>query len=183
MGINLIGDEQSDRLTKSPLSMSTDHNYIHKGKAFTLSGKSSSVASGAQYVIKFTTPDDKYVHLRPTGWSSTANIGELRISQGSATSGGSSLTIYNRNHGSSKLPSVVAIGGATMTAEGTIKNYDSVGTGGTSTRAGGAGSGEANEIVLARNTVYTFTFANVGSATATVFYYDLFWYEEDEGLI
>jgi hypothetical protein len=70
-----------------------------------------------------------------------------------------------------------------MTVEGTIKLYGSAGIGGTATRAGGQGDGESNEIVLAQNTVYTFTFANVGSSTATVFYYDLFWYEEDEGVI
>lgn len=183
MGINLIGAEQRDRLTNAPLAISTDHNYIHRGKAFTLSGKTGSIAAGAQYVIRFTTPADKYVHLRPTSWASTANLGEFRISQGSTTSAGSALTAYNRNNISSKTSLVTILGGATMTVEGTSKLFDSVGIGGTSTRAGGAGGGEDNEIVLAQNTVYTFTFANVGATTATVFYYNLFWYEEDEGVI
>jgi hypothetical protein len=183
MGVNLIGSEQRDRLTLAPLSISTDHNYIHRGKAFTISGKTASVAAGAQHVIRFTTPADKYIHLRPTSWATTANLGEFRIAQGSTTSGGSAVTAYNRNHLSSLTPSATIIGGATMTVEGTIKLYDSCGIGGTSTRAGGAAGGEDNEIVLAPSTVYTFTFANVGATTATVFYFNLFWYEEDEGLI
>lgn len=183
MGINLIGSEQRDRLTLAPLSISTDHNYIHKGKAFTLSGKSGSIASGSQFVIKLETPADKYVHLRPTSWASTANLGELRIAQGSTTSGGSAGTPHNRNHNSTRTASVVVTTGATMTVEGTVKNYSSAGTGGTATRDGGSGPGENNEIVLDQSTVYTFTFANVGATTATIFYYDIFWYEEDEGVI
>lgn len=171
-----------DFFTGYPVYVSSDHAYIHQGKGFTLSGKTGSIAAGSQYVIKFTTPADKYIHLRPTGWSSTTNLGEFRIAQGSTTSAGSALTPYNRNHNSSKTSDATVLGGATMTVEGTVKLYDSVGTGGTSTRTGGSGSGEANEIVLDQSTIYTFTFANVGATTATVFYYDIFWYEEDAGV-
>lgn len=180
---NRIHSTQRDRLTSAPLAISTDHNYIHKGKAFTLSGKSGSIAAGSQFVIRLETSAGKYFHLRPTGWSSTANLGELRIAQGSTTTGGSAGTAYNRNHNSSQTSEATILLGATMGVEGTVKTIQSAGTGGTSTRTGGSGDGESNEIVLDQETVYTFTFANVGTTTATVFYYDIFWYEEDEGVI
>jgi hypothetical protein len=181
---NRIHSTQSDRLTGSPLSISTDHNYIHQGKGFTLCNKTGSITAGSQYVIKFQTPTDKYVHLRPTGWSTTANIGELTIAEGSTTSGGSAGTAYNRNHNSTKTPGVTITVGATMGTEGTIKFYQTAGVDGSgSTRSGGQGSGEDNELVLKQGTIYTFALKNIGSSTATIFYFDLFWYEEDEGLI
>lgn len=172
----------TDRFTGFGIGLSGDHNYIHRGKGFTVSGKTGSIAAGAQYVVRFVTPAAKYVHLRPTGWSTTANLGELRIAQGSTTTGGSLLTPYNKNHNSSAVSATVITGGATMGVEGTVKFIESAGLGGTATRAGGGSPGEQNEIVMLPSTVYTFTFANVGATTATVFYFDLFWYEEDEGV-
>ena len=179
-----VNEIHTDRLTDGLLNISTDHNYIHRGRAFTLSGKSGSVAAGAATTLSFRTPGaTKYVHWRPAVWSSTANLGELRIAQGSTFTGGSAATPYNRNHNSSRVSETVIKTGVTLSAEGTIKYYDTVGTGGTPTTRSGGGGGEANEIVMLPNTEYTLTFSNIGTTTATVFYWQLFWYEEDEGSI
>lgn len=178
-----IHESHTDRLTSAPLSMSTDHSYIHHGKAFTLSGKSGSVAAGSSATISFRTPATKYAHWRPAVWSSTANLGELRIAQGSTFSGGSAATVYNRNHNSSKVSGVVIKTGVSLTVEGTVKYYDTVGTGGNHTTRAGGGGGENHELVLKPDTEYTLTFSNIGATTATVFYWQLFWYEEDEGLV
>lgn len=178
-----IHENHTDRLTNATLSMSTDHNYIHRWKAFTLSGKSGSVAAGASTTISFRTPATKYAHWRPAVWSSTANLGELRIAQGSTFSGGSAATAYNRNHNATTTSGVVIKTGVTLTVEGTVKYYGTVGTGGTPTTRSGGGGGENHELVLKPDTEYTLTFSNIGSATATVFYWQLFWYEEDEGVV
>ena len=174
--------DQLDQFTGFPCVVQSDHAYIHQGKAFTLSGKSGSVAAGATFIISFQTPSNKYAHLRPSIISSTANLGELRIAEGSTFSSGSAATAYNRNYNSSKTSGITIKTGVTMTVEGTIKHYFCIGTGGNPSQNSGGGSGEANERVLKPSTDYTFRFENIGSSTATVFYYDIFWYEEESGV-
>jgi hypothetical protein len=71
---NRVHSTQRDSLTLAPITISTDHNYIHKGLAFTLSGKTGSVDAGASTTISFLTPANKYIHWRPAFWSSTATV-------------------------------------------------------------------------------------------------------------
>jgi hypothetical protein len=184
---NRIHTTQRDLLTGAPLGITTDHNYIHRGKAFTVSAKSGSVAAGASYIIYFKTPSTgKYIHLRPTSISTTANIVELTIAKDAVLSGttGTATTPINRNHLSSLTSQSTVKLGATLSNAGTVNYYTTAGSGGgVQSRSGGNGPGENNEIVLDQDTVYAFTATNIGASDATVIYIDLFWYEEDEGLI
>lgn len=172
-----------DKLTQFPIGMTGDHAYIHKGKGYTFSGNTGSLAAAATYTIALLTPNDgKYVHLRPTGLSSTANTLQMRIAEASIVTGGSAGTLRNRNRNIGRQASSVLTVGVTLSSEGTVLQFAQVGAGSNAANAtGGGNDGSAEEWVLKPNTVYTFRFENIGSVTATTGYFNMFFYEEDFG--
>lgn len=175
--------EQIDKFTGFPVVVQSDHAYIHQGIGFSLSGTTGSIAAAGTHSISFTTPPNSvYVHLRPTGLSSTANTLQARIAEKSVMSGGSAATPTNRNRNSKNTSLVTIATGATLTTEGTILQIAQVGSGTNAGNAtGGGADGSAEEWVLKPNTTYSIRFENVGAVTATVGYYNLFWYEESVG--
>jgi len=116
---NNPSDSAKDNFTGRQVFISSDHNYIHKGKGFTLSGKSGSIAAGSTFILSMDVPAGSYIHMRPTIWSSTANVGELRIAEGSTYSAGSGATPRNRNRNSLAISLATLKTGVTMTVEGT----------------------------------------------------------------
>jgi hypothetical protein len=174
-----LAELENEELTHYKATISSDHAYIHKGMAFTYAGNTGVLAAGATYALSFTTPTFKTIHLRPTGFYSTANAMELRIAEGSTVTGGSSGVAINRNR-DLKRPSKVLIGyGVTISAEGTILDYEYAGSQGAgANRNGGSGVPADEEIVLAKNTIYSVRIENIGATTASTGYYKLFWYEE-----
>lgn len=176
--------DQSDKFTGYPVGINGDHAYIHKGLAFSLSGTTGSLAAAATYSISFTTPaSGKYVHWRPSGISSTANTLQVRVAEASIMTGGSAAVPFNRNR-NSKNTSIATISiGATLSTEGSIFFYGQVGAGTNAANASGGGNnGSAEEWVLKPATTYSIRFENIGATTATVGYYNLFWYEEGSGV-
>jgi hypothetical protein len=141
------------------------------------------LAAGATYSAAFTTPANGiFVHLRPTGLSSTANSLQLRIAENSIVTGGTALVPRNRNRNSKNISHVSVVGGVTIATEGTILQYAQVGGGTNASNASGGGNdGSAEEWVLKPGTTYTFRFENIGASTATIGYWNMFWYEEGEG--
>ncbi len=176
--------DQIDRFTGFPVVVQSDHSYIHNGIGFNLSGTTGSLAAASTWSISFTTPgNSKYIHLRPTGLSSTANTLQCRIAESSIMSSGSVATPINRNRNSKNVSLVTIATGATLTSEGSnILQYAQVGAGTNAGNAtGGGADGSSEEWVLKPNTTYSIRFENVGSVTATVGYFNLFWYEESAG--
>jgi hypothetical protein len=177
-----IAPNQIDRFTGYQVNISSDHAYIHQGIGFTISSESPSVAAAATYAIALQIPDGVFVHLRPTKWSSTANIGELKMFEGSTFTGGSAITPVNHNRNSKNTTKVVATGGVTATNTNAILLFnETAGTGGGPASLSGGSGGQDEEWVLRPNRTYVFQFENIGATTATVFYYNFFWYEEVMG--
>ena len=176
---------QIDQFTKFPIVVQSDHAYIHDGIGYTISGATASIAAGASWTMVIETPllaSGKFIHFRPIGFSSTANIMEARIAESTTYSGGSAVTPWNRNRNSSIASACTVKTGVTITAEGAVKlGYFSAGTGGVTSRSGGVADGSAEEIVLKPGTTYSITFSNIGTTTATIGYYSIFWYEETAG--
>jgi hypothetical protein len=173
-----------DFFTNYPVTLSGDHTYIHQGKAFTISGKTGAIAPDGSYVIALTTPSTGYFHWRPVNWSSTANIAEMVIAKDAVVTAetGSELTARNRNHNSSKTSHITALGGVTLTDPGTDYYFETVGSGGgVQNRSGGSAGGADNEIVFDQSTTYAVKIKNIGTSTNTEVYYELFWYEEEQG--
>ena len=174
--------QQTDKFTGFPVFVTSDHAYIHQGIGYELSGTTGSIAAAGTYIVSLTTAVDTYVHLRPTGLSSTANTLQMRIAEESVASGGSVGTPRNKNRNSKRTSGVTVGLGVTLTTEGTILEYAQVGSGTSAGNAsGGSGDGSANEWVLKPGKTYSLRFENVGAVTATVGYYNMFWYEEKAG--
>lgn len=174
--------DQIDKFTGYPVTVSSDHTYIHQGIGFNLPVESTSVAAAGVYSVALQIPVGLFVHIRPTTWSSTANLGELKLFENSTFSSGSAATPRNKNRNSVNTSRVVCTVGVTATnTNATLLNYESVGTGGNPASARGGGSGQDEEWVLKPGLTYVFQFENIGSSTATVFYANFFWYEEAAG--
>jgi len=181
--MNYIGTNQRDKVTGFPVGITGDHTYIHKGQAFTLQVE-ETIAAGASVLFYFKTPATRYVHLRPTRLSSTANLAEVRLLESAVLNvAGTVVTPYNRNRISSNASQAVIQKGATFTDEGDLLEVDFAGSAsGGAARSGGSVDGSAEELVLKRDTVYLIKLSNIGSSTASSVGARLFWYEEDEGL-
>lgn len=178
---------QLDIFTGWPVVIQGDHAYIHEAKGFVMPGVSALIAANAVWSLSIKTPireSGKFVHLRPTGISSTANTLELRIAEGSVITGGTAAVPLNRNRNSKKVTACQCLTNVTIATEGTVLDFFQVGSGAkTNTASGGGGDGSTEEWVLKPDTVYSFRFHNIGTGEATLAYYNLFWYEEDAGAI
>lgn len=178
----LIGKEQVDHLTGYQVNVSSDHAYIHQGIGFNLPGESPSVAAGSTYAVALQIPVGSFVHLRPTTWSTTANLGELKMFEGSTFTSGSAVTPVNHNRNSKNTSKVTCTGGVTATNTSAILLLnETAGTGGNLFSSSGGGGGQNDEWVLRPGRTYVFQFENIGATTATVFYFNFFWYEELAG--
>lgn len=174
-----LAELENEELTHYKATISSDHAYIHKGIGFTYGGNTGSLAAGATYSLSFTTPLIKTIHLRPTGFYSTANAMELRIAEGSTVTGGSAGSAINRHRGINRPAKVTIAYGVTLSAEGTVIDSEYAGSQGAgANRNGGTGIPSDEEIVLAKNTIYSVRIENIGATTASTGYYKLFWYEE-----
>lgn len=175
-----LAELENEELTHYKATISSDHAYIHKGIAFSYAGNTGSLAAGATYSLSFTTPLKNTIHLRPTGFYSTANAMELRIAEASTVTGGSAGVAINRHRGINR-PSKVTIGyGVTLSAEGTIIDYEYAGAQGAgANRNGGTGVPSDEEIVLKPSTIYSIRIEVIGVTTASTGYFKLFWYEEN----
>jgi len=162
-----------------------DHKYIHLGKGFSLVGTTGSLAEDAKWYVSFRTPpasSGKYVHLRPAVLASSANLLVVTLLEGAAFTAGDAAVPLNLNRNSPLVPSSVLTTNATSVSGGTsillLQAGEKSGSQGT-----GGGVGAAMERVLKPDTDYVYKFHNAGTVTATIGYFDLFWYEEAFGLV
>jgi len=166
-----------DTLTNFPISISGDHAYIHKQKAYTALVSVGTIS--AAYKIGFKTPSvasGKYVHWRPTGISSSANYVAAILYEGDAFTGGDAVTPINRYRASIIGSSMQTFAkGVTVTPSGTIIDLDGFGTSGTPNNRSGGGSKSDEELVLKANTNYVLQLTPAGETVCTA---KLFWYEE-----
>ncbi|MGL4679687.1 MAG: hypothetical protein ACRCWC_09955, partial [Plesiomonas shigelloides] len=167
--------DELDNFTGYKVTVASDHSYIHQGIGFTVSGVSTSIAAAGTYVLSFVTPADKYIHWRPTGLSSTANVLQMRLAEDSTVTGGTAVTPRNRNRISGNVAKTLVNVGVTLSTEGNILFYGQVGSGSNAANAtGGSNDGSAEEWVLKRNTTYSLRFENIGTVTATFAHFNLF---------
>lgn len=160
-----------------------DHRYIHEGRAFTYLGNTGSLAAGSgTYSIAITTPVDTSnlrIHFRPVKFSATANTMLMTIAEGSAVSGGTAGTPFNRNRNSHNTSKVSLTYGVTVTTAGNTVGVVAVGGGANpSNSVGGTGNGN-EELVLKPGTTYSIKIDNIGATTASTGYFEVFWYEEN----
>ena len=161
----------------------SDHAYVHLGIAYKAIIATGSIS--ATYDIGFTTPtvaSGKYIHWRPLGLTSSADYVDIQLTEGETYTGGSTVTPVNMN----RLVAAHATNmqtfaqGVTCTPAGTVIDHIGIGSDGNARSRSGGGSGANEELVLKQNTKYVIT---VTPAGATECLMQLFWYEEDGGIV
>jgi hypothetical protein len=167
-----------ERITGAIKGIDNYHAYIHEGKFFTHATK-FTLTTGA--VTKFTivTPATPFVHYRPMNIITSVDAVSAIFYEGSSgNSGGTSLTMVNRNRNSGIAATSILKSGVTVTSNGTqiSQLYMPGSTGNGQSRSGTQLSGN-NEWVLKPSTVYTIEFTNGSSASNTIFI-EFQWYEE-----
>lgn len=165
-------------LTGYIAQISSDHAYIHQGKAKTAIIDTGSIS--AAYYIGFTTPSvasGKFVHWRPIGASSSANYVAVQLYEGDSFSAGTAVTPINRNRNIATASTMqVFAKGVTATPAGTIIQSAGIGVDGNAATRSGGGARADEELVLKPNTSYVMKLTPAGATTVKA---DLFWYEED----
>ena len=166
-------------LTEYCGTISSDHAYIHQGKAWTAIINTGSIS--AAYNIGFTTPlssSNKFAHWRPIGIDSSAEYVDIVLYEGDSFSGGTTVTPINRNReGFSSASSNMQTfsKGVTATPVGTIIQRTGIGISGNPVSKSGGGAAADQEIVLKSNTDYVIVLT---PDAATICNLSLFWYEE-----
>jgi hypothetical protein len=139
----------------------------------------ASIASGGTLKFTFTTPADKYIHFRPSFIAASGDKLTMTMTEvPTSISGGTAITAYNRNRVCTILPTVTIKQGVTLTESAIVVDATYLGGGtGVGQARSGAEGGEANEIVMKLNTIYSITLLNE-SAAANVAFLKMLWYEE-----
>jgi len=167
-----------EQLTGDLTNITSDHAYIHRGRAFTAIG---SGTTGATYRIGFTTPAESAgisIHWRPISITTTANAVGVTLTEGDSFTDGSALAPINRNRNSSRTSLMQAFDqGVTSSPSGTVLQSLTIGTEGNPNSRSGGAAGAEEELLLKPDTDYVFTLVPAGSTTMT---FTLFWYEEEE---
>lgn len=167
-----------DELTEKAAVISTDHNYIHKGRAYTAYIDTGSISSA--YRIGFTTPeasDEAFIHWRPIGVSTSADYIKFELTEGDSFTSGTDVTPRNRNRNFTDASNMQVFSkGVTSTPSGPVIDHDGLGASGNPASRSGGGSGENEELLLKPDTDYVITLTPDGATTCLL---KLFWYEEE----
>lgn len=167
------------------------HEQIHDGVSFTCRTVNDTLADNASIALVFKTASTPNIHLVPKFSAKAA--GHLKVIENASwvASTGTGTTIYNRNRNSANISSVTVnynkktfsrLGKVITNPAGLIESkgtmIERIFAFGTKQAAIGMQRGD-NEIVLKKNTKYSFVFkADAGSNGAQII---LDWYENIEG--
>ena len=171
-----------EEVTGAYRSVTTDHDLIHQGKAFTTVNK-FTIASAASAYLEMIIPAGAYVHFKPVAMQSDGpKITIQLIEAPTITTGSTAVTPANRRRiGTPAISTVTVKSNPTGVSGGTVLDQDYIGggTGNAQTTSGGASQND-NEWVLKAGTTYVIKVTNGGSGSADV-NIKTFWYEEAAG--
>jgi hypothetical protein len=180
--MNLSGSNGStDFVTKSDKGITIEHANIHAGMFYSASDIFVSMSSSATYSISILTSNDCYVHYRNERVSTSADKLKIILYEGSAVTGGTTVSAINHNRINSNTSDTIVKKGITITSAGTTisTSYIGGGTNQGNNRSGGDTTGN-NEFVLKRNTQYAIKLEN-GSSSTNIINIEPIWYEEEYG--
>lgn len=160
----------------NPTTMSYTHEQTHMGNMFVWGEVAVSIAAGATLDYGFVT-GSKMVHTHPARIVTSADKLTYTVYEGATYSGGTAMTLQNKNRNSLYIPLCSVTKAPTVTATGTsfVCYYlpGATGVGGTRT---GSDVSEDEEWVLKPNTKYLVRFTN-GSTGANLVTFSLAGYE------
>lgn len=170
-----------DPLTHALKTIDSDHYYIHHGLMYSYS-EYFTLTTGTSRFIAFKTPASLYdIHYRLTQLDASADKARVNLYEGSVITGGSDklTSLFNHNRQTSKTSAMQSfVSGTAHSTPGTLILYGYV-PGGTSVgqSRNGASTGQRNEWVLDRDTIYVVEIIN-GSSGDNIINIVINWYEE-----
>ena len=173
-----------ERVTGAAPVITTDHQFIHAGQAFTIASK-VDIATTKIAGVQFTTPATGYIHFRPVALVAVGGPIIASLLEDYSFAEGSALTGVNRRRVGTPtaaamtvkaLPDMTAVAGA---AGATLATYVINSASQGSQKVGGDVNG-GEEWVLKPGTNYLLAMTNTAGTTSTVGF-EIFWYEEDAG--
>ena len=179
-------DDNGNEISKdNPFStIEMEHGQIHKGQAFSVSGKVTGIASGASLLMLARTGATKAVHWRAAGV--TVKDGPIDINFYEApdiSADGSPVVIRNKKRSSTNISELLVFSGPTIGVGGNGDHLEygyipdaSGGGGGGGRSAGGAIERIGGEWILAAETDYLVSITN-NSGSLLDLGYTFFWYE------
>ena len=176
---------RGDRITGALMSMSYEHHEIHAGSMFEATISDADFDANDTINICFkTAPGDKKLHMVADPDSSL--LATFTILEGATVTAdsGTEAAPYNRNRDSSNTSIIYDITAApsqnsysyncTITDDGTTIHSEAIGSGG---RGVVFGRRDANEWVLASDTVYGFRLTRSAATDNGIGFLTLIWYE------
>ena len=181
-------NSNSDEHLISTVNTDWEHQMIHEGKGFSLSGKVTGLGAGVTAYMLAKNQNGTPVHWRAA--TLIVEDGEVNIvfyEDPTTSADGSQLNTYNKNRAVTKTANTATLevySGPTVTDVGTPLEYGYIpdasgGSGGGGGRtSGGEASRVGGEWILATSTDYLIGITN-NSGAAIDYSYIFFWYELD----
>lgn len=172
-----------DRVTHALEAIETDHANIHEGIAYG-AWHTFNIAAGQSAYLHIVAPIDKYVHFKPSLYSTDGPSVFIDLAEGGTTvSDGTAILPRNKRRvGSTPDTSAMLVYYAPGTpVMGTIVDSDFIGggTGNGASKTGASMPGK-DEIVLKPGSKYLMRITNSGTNTVNT-HVKMFWYEEPKG--
>lgn len=128
------------------------HSKIHDGKFFTSSVLADDVADGSSLDLVLTANASYNVHARITYTAEKKS--HFRLYEAPTTSGGSAVSIFDKNRDSANSSNATLVSGPTVSNVGNLRFTHLVPAGTGRHSSGGAGTSGYEEWVLKANTKY-----------------------------
>ena len=159
------------------VSITREHQLVHEGRVYSLSGKIAAVGAGATvYFLGLTSTDT--VHFRAGAVSSTGSPIDVFMYEDSTYSAtGAAVPGLNRNRISSNTPTFLTYAGPTITGLGTALEYGLIPTAGP--KGGGISSLFGSEWILKNSSTYSIALSNNDAQPADIGY-NFMWYEGED---
>jgi len=143
---------KTDRMTNAVITIDYSHHEIHGGSHFKAGFQDSAMNTSETIEIMFVTPDTtKHAHWSLTAQSSGAAT--VEVYEGGTATGGTAVTIWNRNRNSDNTAGVTVFHTPSITADGTKMATKWIGGSGFRTDVSGEHRGDS-EFILKQNTKY-----------------------------
>lgn len=163
----------------SAVTIDWEHQMVHEGDGYSISGKITSLGAGATSYLLAKNQNGAEVHWRTATVVVEDGPVDLYFYESpTTTADGSELTSYNKDRGSANTPALDVFSGPTVSAVGTELEHSWIPpTGGTGGRnIGGTAERVGGEWILAASTDYLVQITNNSGTTIDLSYY-FFWYE------
>lgn len=161
-----------DTISNSIVAISHSHEEIHAQKSYTISMVSDILATNTLY-CQITAPDTAIRCHWIMGCNTSVNGITITLYESPTTSGGTSVTAYNRDRNSSNTATATVVHTPTVTATGTTILFS---THLDASKFGSGGERAITEWILKQNTKYLIAITADAAGTAT-FSGKMDWYE------